>query len=344
MIIFSWNVRGMNDPLKQQEVLDFLQRNKVDCGAIIETHIKAHSVHIVKLSSLLSAAQHYTTSGPGYLCYALNRASKRLVLWDQLRTLSAGSLPWICLGDFNVSHFSRTGFLSQMGKIDRLLVNRLWFLSVSSTVVFLPSGVSDHSPILPTIASSVVLRRPFRYLNCWSLSPAFTEKVLSNWQVPVHGGRIFSLFTKLRSLRGALKSIHVNEFLGIANRVADAKARLSDCQSLLQASAVNQTLLAEEKVLLLSYKRLRNAELRVLAQKAKIQHFQLSDANTRYFYASIAARKARNNIGAIEDMHGQACYGHDKVSLTFLEFDKNLLGATEEVFRPPTELFSRNTL
>ncbi|KAK9698111.1 hypothetical protein RND81_08G083400 [Saponaria officinalis] len=143
MIISSWNVRGMNDPLKQQEVLDFLKRHKVDCGAIIETHIKAPSVHAVKrrlfqnyslvtnldshpcgrlwvlwdpstvnLRVLRMGAQyihclllHISTQRTILVTfvYALNRAIERLELWDQLRSLSTGSLPWVCLGDFNVS-------------------------------------------------------------------------------------------------------------------------------------------------------------------------------------------------------------------------------------------------
>ncbi|XP_074278086.1 uncharacterized protein LOC141601690 [Silene latifolia] len=43
MIFSSWNIRGLNDPLKQQEVLSFLLRNIVDCGAVLETHIKTAS-------------------------------------------------------------------------------------------------------------------------------------------------------------------------------------------------------------------------------------------------------------------------------------------------------------
>ncbi|KAK9665946.1 hypothetical protein RND81_14G148100 [Saponaria officinalis] len=143
MIISSWNVRGMNDTLKQQEVLDFLQMNKVDYGALIETHIKAHAVNVVKrrffqkynlvtnldfhsggrlwvLWDSATVTLRVLNTGAQFLhcsllhiatqrlvlvtfVYALNRATERLELWDQLRTISGGSLPWVCLGDFNVS-------------------------------------------------------------------------------------------------------------------------------------------------------------------------------------------------------------------------------------------------
>ncbi|KAK9689389.1 hypothetical protein RND81_09G056400 [Saponaria officinalis] len=143
MIISSWNVRGMNDPLKRQEVLDFLLRNKVDCGAIIETHIKSKHVSAIKRRyfSRYSLVKNLDSRSGGRIwvlwdpavislrvlsqgvqfihcsllhlpshcsfvvtfIYALNRASERLLLWDHLCSLSIGSLPWICLGDFNFS-------------------------------------------------------------------------------------------------------------------------------------------------------------------------------------------------------------------------------------------------
>ncbi|KAK9723775.1 hypothetical protein RND81_05G024400 [Saponaria officinalis] len=245
MIISPWNVRGMNDPLKQQEVLDFFVRNKVDCGAIIETHIKAHSVNAIKrrffqrfslvtnldfhpggrlwvlwdsstvtLRVLQGGAQflhcsllHIATQRFFLVTfvYALNRASERLELWDHLRSVTVGSLPWICLGDFNVSLSSdeRVGCMvheremqefreclrdcsledhpytggvftwhnkqdscPKWAKLDRLLANQQWFLNVPSTVAFLPPGVSDHASILLTVATFTRMYRPFRYLNC----------------------------------------------------------------------------------------------------------------------------------------------------------------------------------
>ncbi|KAK9725294.1 hypothetical protein RND81_05G134400 [Saponaria officinalis] len=218
----SWNVRGMNDPLKQQEVLEFLRKNKVDCGAIIETHIKSNHINTVKRRcfsrySLVTNLESHSrgkiwvlwdpavvalrvlSQGAQFLhcsllhlpshcfflvtfVYALNRASERLELWDSLRSFSTGSLPWICLGDFNVSltsdervgcvvheremlefreclrdfsledHPYTSGVFTwhnkqescpKWAKLDRILANQQWFLQFPSTVAFLPPGISD---------------------------------------------------------------------------------------------------------------------------------------------------------------------------------------------------------
>ncbi|KAL9236872.1 hypothetical protein vseg_011492 [Gypsophila vaccaria] len=47
MIISSWNIRGLNDPLKQQELSRFLLLNKIDCCAVVETKIKAQKVKCI---------------------------------------------------------------------------------------------------------------------------------------------------------------------------------------------------------------------------------------------------------------------------------------------------------
>ncbi|KAK9671873.1 hypothetical protein RND81_12G060500 [Saponaria officinalis] len=229
-----------------------------------------------------------------------------------------------CLRDCSLEDHPYTGgvftwhnkqdFSPKWAKFDRLLVIQQWFLHFPSTVVFLPPGVSDHASILLTIASPILIQKPFRYLNCWSSSSGFNDLVRADWQVPVAGGPIFALFYKLRRLRGVLKTVHATEFRGIAKRVADAKIRLSECQSLLLSSPAHHRLLAQEKILLHSYKCLKGAEMKMLAQRAKVQHLLLSDANTKFFYASIAARKRRNTIGAIENMAGQLCSRHEEVS------------------------------
>ncbi|XP_074283094.1 uncharacterized protein LOC141607641 [Silene latifolia] len=331
MIISSWNVRVMNDPLKQQEVLEFLKRNKVDCGAVIETHIKSNLAQViykrqfssyslatnynshpggriwllwnpatVQVRVLDSSAQflhcsllHYSSQKHILLTvvYAFNRAQERIELWNALKSLSHGLIdPWVCVGDFNVSlrseervgcvlhdkemqdfrdclhscvledHLYTGGVYTwqnnqvsspKWAKLDRLLVNSSWFLQISgSSVAFLHSGVSDHSSILLNVAATHTIHKPFRYLNCWSLSPKFGDCVSSGWNTPASGNKIFSFFSKLRALRPVLKQLHSQDYTNLTSRVAAAKLKLQKCQQLLQDSPLNHALLLQEKHLL----------------------------------------------------------------------------------------------
>ncbi|KAK9723747.1 hypothetical protein RND81_05G022700, partial [Saponaria officinalis] len=396
--IGSWNVRGCNDPLKLQEVTDFIGHNKLDAFGILETRVKDRrsqkfskkfgryktlhnyydchyggriwvlwnpvSVSLTVLdrgSQLIHCSLVHLSSQRKFLVtfvYAFNRASERLDLWSHLQQLSMGlHLPWVCLGNFNVSlnYDERVGCVvhdremqdfpdclrycslvdhpytrgvytwhnkqdasPKWAKLDRVLVNRDWFLGMpSSTVTFLPSGISDHAPALLSVISSVPHQRPFRYLNCWASSSEFMACISRGWSASCFGGKIFSLFFRLRRIRADLKLIHTSEFSDLTARVAAAKGLLNNCKLLLQTSPTNSRLLAQEKQFLGAYACLKNAEMMALSQRAKVQYLMLNDVNTRYFYASVAAWRIRNTIGAIEDVHGQVCQGHSVVSRAF---------------------------
>ncbi|XP_074305940.1 uncharacterized protein LOC141641166 [Silene latifolia] len=364
--------------------------HKVDCGVIIETHIKkalAKAIYKSVFSNYLLETNYAEHAG-GRLwvlwnpitvdvqvldrgdqfihcsllhhatqrkivvtfVYALNRAVERLGLWNRLKHISNGQLPWLCLGDFNVSLEADEKIGCQvaspkLAKLDRLLVNPIWFSHVpASTVVFLPAGASDHAPIVLTIPGQRTPPRSFKYLNCWALSPDFGSIIAAQWSPGIHGTKTFALFSTLRRLRDSLKKLNHSDFAGITKRVTEAKASFTQCQFLLQSSPLNQLLLAKEKEIASKYIRLKKAKMHFLAQKAKVQHLQLSDTNTRYFYATISARQRRNTIGAIADVIGRLCHGHDQVAEAFVGYYKMLLGSEEQVQSLPADLFTHNTL
>ncbi|XP_074288797.1 uncharacterized protein LOC141613953 [Silene latifolia] len=315
MIISSWNVRGMNDPLRQQEVLEFLKRNKVDCGAVIETHIKSYLAQVIykRQFSSYSLATNYNSHPGGRIWLLWNPATV------QVRVLDSGAQFLHC----SLLHFSSQkhilltvvyAFNRAQERIE--LWNALKSLShgpvdPGSSVAFLPSGVSDHSSILLTVVATHTIHKPFRYLN---------------------------------SLRPMLKQLHSQDYTNLTSRVAAAKLKLQDCQLLLQDSPLNHVLLLQEKHLLHQYRLVKEDEMRMLSQKAKIHHLKLSDMNTRFFYASIAVRKAKNTIGIITDAQGQLCQGHQQVTQAFLNYYQNLLGTAEPNAALPANLFQENVL
>ncbi|KAL9226107.1 hypothetical protein vseg_001957 [Gypsophila vaccaria] len=141
MIISSWNIRGHNDPLKQQELSRFLLLNKIDCYAVVETKIKAQKVKSItakfkgfsvvtnndthtqgrilvlwmlaalSLTVVFSSAQilHCTVTGlfqpfsfDVYFVYGLHSVRQREELWTNLLRVAPPGRSWICMGDFNV--------------------------------------------------------------------------------------------------------------------------------------------------------------------------------------------------------------------------------------------------
>ena len=140
MIIRCWNVRGLNSPLKQHEVVHLMRKHKLDVCCFLETKLvssKLSSMHQFRLKNwkLLSNAAaassarivvfwnptsvnidllDFSAQGLHVLISSLVHQSKfyasfvygfntiiaRRTLWDDLRNWSPNS-PWLILGDFN---------------------------------------------------------------------------------------------------------------------------------------------------------------------------------------------------------------------------------------------------
>ena len=140
MIIFSWNIRGLNNPLKQHEVVSLMKKHKMDVCGLLETKLLPSKVasfqkfrlrhwqHLsnanvantarivvlwnpstVKVDLIASSAQavHLTISClishisfKASFVYGFNTITARRSLWEDLRSWNSNS-PWMVLGDFN---------------------------------------------------------------------------------------------------------------------------------------------------------------------------------------------------------------------------------------------------
>ncbi|XP_074298709.1 uncharacterized protein LOC141629634 [Silene latifolia] len=150
-------------------------------------------------------------------------------------------------------------------KLDRVLTNQFWIREISSTVAFLEAGVSGHSPGLVTVLDQARgLRKNFKYMNCWASSPQFLPCVEENWPAGTSGGKIYSLFQKLKQLKKPLSGLHSSSFTGLADRVKTAKTALLSCQSQLIEAPQDPALLLQEKQLLHAYTHIKRAEMLAL--------------------------------------------------------------------------------
>ena len=144
MLISCWNIRGLNQPQKQREIVRLIHEFKFDVIGIIETKVKltnqdkinnnmiSHWHYVtncqadsigriwvgwnpdkIKLNVLISNSQlmhvqieniDLSVTFYASFIYGLHSVQDRRPLWRDLNqcATSIGSLPWICLGDFNV--------------------------------------------------------------------------------------------------------------------------------------------------------------------------------------------------------------------------------------------------
>jgi hypothetical protein len=70
-----------------------------------------------------------------------------------------------------------------MWKLDRVLVNEKWNLNFPlSEARFLPSGMSDHSPmVVKVIGNDQNKRKPFKFFNMWMDHDEFMPLVKKVW-------------------------------------------------------------------------------------------------------------------------------------------------------------------
>jgi exonuclease III len=140
MLLFSWNVRGLNSPLKQHELVRLMQKHKFDVCGLLETKLSSSKLQFMhrfrlkrwKLVSNVEAAStarvivlwnpstvHVDVLDSSPQCihvsirclsshltfaasfvYGYNTISGRRTLWDGLKSW-ASTGPWLVLGDFN---------------------------------------------------------------------------------------------------------------------------------------------------------------------------------------------------------------------------------------------------
>ncbi|XP_074267052.1 uncharacterized protein LOC141590354 [Silene latifolia] len=390
MKISSWNIRGCNDHLKQQEISDFLWRNKLDVFGVLKTRIKEKKAgnliknKFSKYSVICNYDFHY--NGRIWLIYnpttvivtplishaqfihcaiTHHATSKQIFLTMDFVT------SWVLLGDFNVGRdvsekVSSTppdlddilAFnacllncrLDDIGgsgceytwtnkqddstrtwsKLDRALANPDLFNYFPTTyATFLPAGISDHSPVLVNVFDDPHIQSRFSFLNCWIAHPSYRKLITQAWHLPVQGNAMFRVFSKLKNVRASLYALHKQTYSDISIRAEASKTALLDCQTLLQSCPLSQDLILKQKQLLVDYSVIKQAEMSILKQKAKIDNIKHGDCSSKYFFSRLQERKNQQIIGRIVDRHGTERIGQTDVAEGFVDYYTHLLGSAK---------------
>ncbi|PWA93871.1 RNA-directed DNA polymerase, eukaryota, Reverse transcriptase zinc-binding domain protein [Artemisia annua] len=107
------------------------------------------------------------------------------------------------------------GLDGTLKKIDRIMAN-LGFMDlfVGAHAIFQPYRISDHSPAILTIPTSVTFKpRPFKFANILVQNPRFKEKVKEAWGMNVSGFFMYRVVSKLKLLKKPLRGLLFNEGL-----------------------------------------------------------------------------------------------------------------------------------
>ena len=232
-----------------------------------------------------------------------------------------------CLFSWNNRRTDSAAFLVK--KLDRALVNPGWLNRYPTAYAdFLPSGISDHSPIIIHVVNPVRKKGvPFKFFNYWTSLDQFHTLVHDSWSRPVEGNFQFQLCHKLRSLKVGLKSFSFN--LKGKERLITDKARedLLHCQSAIDAHpSSNSSLRDLEKHLMTVFLEALRIEEEIARQKSRIQWLDAGDRNTAYFHNSIKNRRNRNRIVSLIQPNGTKTTTEEEAKFETIRYFKMMLG------------------
>ncbi|XP_073294463.1 uncharacterized protein [Primulina huaijiensis] len=241
--------------------------------------------------------------------YGLNTNCQKRMLWNELSDFGSNyHVPWMLLGDFNnvlsqeekqgglqVKNYEIKDFatcvndndlsdLNYIGcfytwlspnvcsKLDRVLVNNHWVSSnLNGLAEFLAPGcVSDHTfSVVTFFENAAPKKRPFKFFNMWALSDKFEPLVQNKWRSTCNGTAQFCLKPMFKSLKKHLLLLNRNHFSHISERASKAKHELAILQDMMLSDG---RMLDGYKELKQITKRLLEAELLFIAQKAKVRY------------------------------------------------------------------------
>ncbi|GFZ04425.1 hypothetical protein Acr_16g0010490 [Actinidia rufa] len=309
MIISSWNIRGLNMPLKQSGVVKHLKRNKVAIMGLMETKLNHQSLDWMARSKLVGwrvvdnfshhpngrilviwkedLAQldviqatnqviHYLvtckiTAISFYISYvyAFNTVVERHPLWHNLCRFRFSQNPWILLGDFN-------NVLSSEERING---------------------------------------QPVSLYEIWEFKECCYDLSLTD----IRSTGVFYTWTNSR-IWCKLDKAMVNMYW--------SQRGLSDKVTELQSRAL----------------KLAEAEASFCSQLAKAKYLKHCDRGTKFFHGIIKSRQAKTNISSITLESGARSTSNSQVSEAFVQFYKGLLGTKGACTELNRDMVSRGRL
>ncbi|KAK9698289.1 hypothetical protein RND81_08G093800, partial [Saponaria officinalis] len=217
-------------------------------------------------------------------------------------------------------------------KLDRVMINAEWGRQfMQSSAQFLIPGVSDHSPSVVTYHGHILPRRRFSFLNCWVEHPRFRGIVMEAWNCHIMGNSMFRLMGKLKRVKHGLRRLHQDHFADIGSRIKKKKEELTSCYSALLADPLSDHLIQQERQITGDYWKLKEVEISMLSQRAKLHDIKHNDTNSQYFFAKIRERQQHQIIGSIQGHNGDQYTGLDQVGTAFVDYYQHLLGTSVAV-------------
>ncbi|XP_048496269.1 uncharacterized protein LOC125495557 [Beta vulgaris subsp. vulgaris] len=199
-------------------------------------------------------------------------------------------------------------------RIDRAYVNEAWNMRFPDvSVQYLPSGISDHSPLLVDLGNhDKGGGRPFKFQNILADHKDFMESVQIAWQSIERNHKMQSLWVKLKAVKQAVKKLHQTNYSHASLKIEENRQRLAEIQSMPDIH-MNTEAQAEERHCYKQLKHWLKVDNSIWHQKSRITWISQSDTNSKLFFTYAKVRRARNNITLIQSENGDMLHTPDDI-------------------------------
>ncbi|XP_057803424.1 uncharacterized protein LOC131018732 [Salvia miltiorrhiza] len=160
----------------------------------------------------------------------------------------------------------------------------------------LPRITSNHSPLIFQCSSDIPLgRRSFKFLKMWLLHPGFHEVVANSWNIDMETRcPIYRVMSKLRRLRGELRTWNKDVFGHVDIQIADHQRHLSLVQNNISIMGYSDELFNEEVGAQAALNSVLARKHSLFQQKCRAHWLTDGERNTEFFHRLLRFRK--NNL------------------------------------------------
>ncbi|XP_074287887.1 uncharacterized protein LOC141613052 [Silene latifolia] len=290
-------------------------------------------------AQVLHCHVHHLATGRAFhlsVVYGSNCPVKRKTLWDSLTDMAPRVGPWVVMGDFNIVRYSH----EKIGNLPAHLPDMIDFNNCLSSCGlddmqgtgndFTWFNKQDPSTRVYSKLDRILVNAPkkqFKFLDCWIDHLDFHHQVAAAWTSRVTGNSMFRFIAKLKNTRGCLKQLHAVHFSSIGDRIENLRTELNQCFLDLQLNPLSEELITKEKELSLVFWKLKDAEAKILIQRAKIHDIKLNDGGSKFFSTRIKKRQQSQLIGEIQDLAGYTHQGLHEMGGAFVDYYQQLLGS-----------------
>lgn len=118
---------------------------------------------------------------------------------------------------------------------------------------------------------------------------------------------MYRIVGKLNRLKKVLRQLNKDKFSDVEKKEEIWLQKLLEYKEEIQKDPRNEGLSIDEKKMTKEYMYWKEAKIKYLQQRSKVQWIKQGDMNTRYFHSVIKAKRIATRIFTIHNSQGKQC-------------------------------------